>query len=494
MIIIRIRFLAGRFHATPWGRNVNEGIPEWPPSPYRLVRGLISVAKKKYPGISDSQLERTLICIQQPPTIISPEVTQSHVRYFMDVGGQDSHLNKKKIFDPFVAINPNQPVYFKFPVDPAIECDTELLNKLIESLSYLGRAESWVSATLTDQVPDNYGHVFEPAAGLIQKEINNIPVACPMPQDIYQQQPFIPPQKFKRKTKKNVDSSSWSWLRALCFDTNNFLDFGVVPPAMRIVKYKQPGYSRTYSKSHHISTMFNNRFSAVKFAMGSTVLPMVTDTVKIAEQVRRKLMGISKKMYGPDEISPKFSGKDRDGKPAKGHDHVFILPVDEDMDGRIDHIWIQSRSPFDSRELSVLDRLKKLYQSHNRPDIDLILETMSDKWRTQESGIWISATPFVTARHYRKGRGTMEEWLKAEVIKEIQLHGLPVPVDIQPMPETLTNPSIKWFEFLRSRKGQQPLPGTGWRLTFNQEIEGPFAIGALAHFGLGLFVPEHPET
>ena len=33
MTAVALRFLAGRFHATPWGHHVNEGVPEWPPSP-----------------------------------------------------------------------------------------------------------------------------------------------------------------------------------------------------------------------------------------------------------------------------------------------------------------------------------------------------------------------------------------------------------------------------------------------------------------------------
>ncbi len=37
MLAIALRFPLGRFHATPWGRHVNEGAPEWPPSPWHAV-------------------------------------------------------------------------------------------------------------------------------------------------------------------------------------------------------------------------------------------------------------------------------------------------------------------------------------------------------------------------------------------------------------------------------------------------------------------------
>ncbi len=36
------RFPAGRYHATPWGHHVNEGLIEWPPSPWRLLRALLA--------------------------------------------------------------------------------------------------------------------------------------------------------------------------------------------------------------------------------------------------------------------------------------------------------------------------------------------------------------------------------------------------------------------------------------------------------------------
>ena len=42
MTVLQLSFPAGRFHATPWGRHVNEGAVEWPPSPWRIVRALIA--------------------------------------------------------------------------------------------------------------------------------------------------------------------------------------------------------------------------------------------------------------------------------------------------------------------------------------------------------------------------------------------------------------------------------------------------------------------
>lgn len=59
-------------------------------------------------------------------------------------------------------------------------------------------------------------------------------------------------------------------------------------------------------------------------------------------------------------------------------------------------------------------------------------------------------------------------------------------LDKQPQP--VAHPYFG-VEFLRGRKGEAPMSGYGFHLVFDQEVKGPFALGALAHFGLGVFVP-----
>jgi len=38
-VTIKLNFPAGRYHATPWGRHVNEGVAEWPPFSVAPVAG-----------------------------------------------------------------------------------------------------------------------------------------------------------------------------------------------------------------------------------------------------------------------------------------------------------------------------------------------------------------------------------------------------------------------------------------------------------------------
>lgn len=236
-------------------------------------------------------------------------------------------------------------------------------------------------------------------------------------------------------------------------------------------------------------------FKAARYALRASSLPDVTDTVPFAERIRARLMGIHKKVISaPDSISPLFSGKDSDGGPAKGHEHVFIWPMDDDNDGRIDHLVIKAARPFEESELEALGRLQAMPRQTIELDAELELVSLSKALEGRPSRRWVSATPFVTSRHHRKGRGPYEEWLAGEIRRESAIHNLPEPESLELVDHRPTRErAIPWADFERSRKENAPLRGHGCRLTFSEEVKGPFALGALCHFGLGLFVEEEDD-
>src|SRR5437867_3618208 len=114
MIAIGLRFPAGRFHATPWGRHVNEGVPEWPPSPWRLLRSLVAVWKTKAPQLDESQLRAVLEQLAVPPSFHLPPATTGHTRHYMrwyKKGPEDQTL----VFDAFVCLNREDEVTAVWP-------------------------------------------------------------------------------------------------------------------------------------------------------------------------------------------------------------------------------------------------------------------------------------------------------------------------------------------------------------------------------------------
>jgi CRISPR-associated protein Csb2 len=164
--------------------------------------------------------------------------------------------------------------------------------------------------------------------------------------------------------------------------------------------------------------------------------------------------------------------------------------VDEDNDGRLDHLIVYADTAFNNSELNALDRLRSVWQPDRRPDVKLVLTSLSSEIPKQQSKKWVSVTPFVTSRHYRKGRGTFDQWLGSEISKECSFHGLPEPAEIERIPSTLSSRRpLRWAEFVRNRKNSNPLRGYGCILEFEKAVSGPFAIGSACHYGLGLFMP-----
>ncbi|MDD4650430.1 MAG: type I-U CRISPR-associated protein Cas5/Cas6, partial [Desulfoplanes sp.] len=47
MLTVAFTFPGHSYHATPWGSHVNEGLVEWPPSPWRILRACIAVGFSK---------------------------------------------------------------------------------------------------------------------------------------------------------------------------------------------------------------------------------------------------------------------------------------------------------------------------------------------------------------------------------------------------------------------------------------------------------------
>src|ERR1035441_5377863 len=102
MPVIELSFPAGRFHGTPWGRHVNEGAVEWPPSPWRLLRALIATWHLKAQDDILPEILKSLITSLAGvmPSYRLPEASLGHTRHFMPyIEGKNE--SKTKIFDAF---------------------------------------------------------------------------------------------------------------------------------------------------------------------------------------------------------------------------------------------------------------------------------------------------------------------------------------------------------------------------------------------------------
>lgn len=479
MLLIELAFPAGRYHATPWGRHVNEGVPEWPPSPYRLIRALFDAWKRKRQEWPEQRVAGILEALASaPPSYYIPPAVVSHTKSYLSRNERDP-VAKTAIFDGFVALSPRSTLLMGWPDVHLDTVASTALDELLSLLNYLGRSESWIEARLVPGVRGvNWNCCPANRNESTNRGMDIIPVAVPS----------APADYSPLKLRKPIDGKkSLSWMDAIATGTGAILKLGWSdPPAMRFVDYLRPADCFTVLPEPR-PARHPTGVDAVLYAFDSKVLPQVTETVEVAERARTLLMGIHKRIVGdPDRVSPRFSGKNAGGSPCKGHGHAFFLPQDRDGDGRIDHLLVRCAQPFDDGELHALDRLSAIWQRDGRPE----LACTAVQWGAPGRALSLeSATPFIPPLHWRPARGDFSRWLSKEVARECRNHGLPVPVKVEPVAELSIrgSRSIHWMEFRRNRKEDRVRSGYGLRIEFDEPVPEVIALGYGCHFGLGQF-------
>ena len=352
MPVLEISFLAGRYHATAWGRNVNEGEPEWPPSPFRLARALMDVRCRRHADIDDDSLERALLLLTGMPRFSLPPVRRMALKYYLDQGKTDG--KKQAVLDAFVCMPKGAALYMELPQDAPTDA-LHVLETLVASLPYLGRAESWTAARLRAELPPQRRWNCRLAAAQTADPDNQTEVHTLLSPTAYADLPCLP------MTGKGKKKRACSWLEALALTTGTLRADGWNrhPLLGRSVYISEDDES----PSRRPSPSADAGPCCVTYAIRSTPLPSVTQTLPLAERVRIGLMSRHKRCCGGDErrISPLFSGKDTLGRPLRGHRHAFYWPCDTDGDGRLDHVRVLLPGGLTREERQSLEGLRHIW-------------------------------------------------------------------------------------------------------------------------------------
>lgn len=522
MVVIEIRFHSGRFHATPWGRSVNEGQVEWPPSPWRLLRALIATWRRDDPSAgpeAEAVMASLLSALATPPVFVLPPVSRAHTRqYLPDYNGKTA-----KVLDAFVVIDPSEWIRVIWQQVELGEAERRLLTDLLRNLSYFGRAESWVEARV-GAAYDGAAPSAQPAHGGFEGDDDLVRLLCPMTAGDYnrwrsEQRADADGAPAKRgKGGAGKGSQPADLLTALHADTAALRREGwSQPPGSQWIAYRLSATAfRSTSPVAHMAAGVRTLPTIARFALASDVRPRLTDALFVAErQIRPTLLKFS-------DGASVFSGKDAGGEPLTSNAHAYIMceAAGGAADGgRISHVTIHAPMGFDDRACSALRRLRRVWGEGGH-DLQLALVGLGGP-EDFDAGVrdggtplcatkqaWVSATPFIATRHPKvRGDGTPrrlehgfavgspEHDLRRLLIES----GLPAPATIERLPARGEPGGLPWawtaFRTRRTAGGgrRSEAPPLGFRVTFTTPVRGPIAVGYGAHFGLGLFRPDGPS-
>lgn len=550
MLAISLKFPAKRFHATPWGRQVNEGAVEWPPSPWRLLRSLVAVWHHKLPDVSEEEMRQLVEKLTAAPRYCLPSASQGHTRHYMPLVNGD----RTKVFDTFIGVSPEDAVIAVWPDVDLSDSQRELLGQLLNAMTYFGRAESWVEGELLDEAPyEANAEPYElgspaPAGRELVRTLMAVPAAehatwfaetraehrrRKLDELVAAAQAKGKPVdkvKLSSKDEQAVDKALPPTLfDALHADTAELRNAGWnQPPGSRWINYARPidafspqAHRRKRDRRSHIKP------TVARFAVCGSVRPLLTEAVIIGERIRTKLMGCSRHVRLDENAAPVFSGKHADGSPlSAGHEHAHYLCEAAGVDGRISHVTVFAPSGFDADDERAFARLAAggVWGSDGY-DMQLVLlgigypddfggfaEKAGQSKLLAKSQVWQSRTPFVLSRHISKKRlPTLEsiaenpslhqalvDELRFELQQRSHLRPYSETVEIEPILKPkhagtlLGGHFTTWLKFRRQRlAGGGSRPGSngfGFRLVFAEPVTGPIALGYGSHFGLGLFV------
>ncbi|MBN1210262.1 MAG: type I-U CRISPR-associated protein Cas5/Cas6 [Myxococcaceae bacterium] len=555
MTLLEIRFLAGRYHATPWGRHVNEGAIEWPPSPWRLCRALLAAGFNRcgwaeVPPVGRALLEKLAAA---PPRYHLPPASTGHTRHYLPkFDGKTT-----KVLDAFAQVGRGDDACLgvEFPVALAAE-ETALLDELVSAVGYLGRAESWAEVRRVAALPQGGLEACELSEHPPGLGYERFPLLAPIPAADYarwrqeslererarrlrqeqhdaEQKRKPPPSALtKRQEAQVLALFPEELVDALRVDTRWLQQVGwSQPPGSRWLSYWRPEDALSHQLPSPPRREVTRFADTALLALTSKtkrrdVLPPLVDAVLRMDQLHQALVGKSDLEAG-EGPSPCFTARAETGEPLRGHRHAALMPLDLDGDQRMDHVLIHAPMGFDMRARHALERVSALYAA----GLPSVLVTLLEVGRREDFSAavpqtsaarrWVSATPFLAPRHFkRQGRNSLEGQVRAELVER----GFPEPVavefEVEPKDYApaealggvlhLSSASVRlvkgeegsrgqvlarrWRHFRRERPGEArrppSQPALGLRLTFAEDVRGPLCLGYGSHFGLGQFIPE----
>lgn len=470
------RFPLGRYHATPWGENTNEGGVEWPPSPWRLLRALYATWRSRVPDLEPDVVLAVLDRLAEPPEFTLPKHALSHTRHYLPDPGFKRGVNtdRSKVLDAFVSVAPTDELVIRWDTE-LDQAERDMLSTLADHLTYLGRAESICDVTARFTASQGVA----PPYRVLTDEDPATSIALLAPRRPLTESALTVTTTYVRSSSKRRE-----------------------PPDTHRLRYARP-IPGPQVQVHRRPTIAADTVTAVRWSLAARSRPSKYAAVAWADSLRQAVFskyGGAEKRQPPSVLSGKFP----DGQLTNTqHRHVHWLAFG-DPHGRLLTTLVawapggftgSDPATIDEEVLDAMANVRFLRARLTREVRSCALGL--EGWGRAEDIVpelaapsrrWVSYTPFAPSRHRHKNSGDDARFYTDAIATELSWRGLDAN-----LPSVNVLDGRDWHHFRRHRLNKERLKNArrvvGLELVFPDPINGPLALGALSHFGLGLFMP-----
>lgn len=499
-VVVEVDLLAGRYHAHVWGDSqfAMSG-PEWPPSPWRLLRATASAWFETRPAPSttterDDLIEKLGRC--PAPEMWLPVTAFREVHYYQPLE------HKRALHHDFFAVPAGGRFYFAFDVSLS-EGQRSLFDALLGRLQYLGRAESRSRIRLCEDVtnpPQGFFRVV-PRERAVAGGWSPCRVLCASmdrefrASDLWTSRTVATGKKARKVDAEDSPGTPVHLVDALLSDHKP------LPDGALWVEYARPERSIVHevppTHARRVSTSGSAEITSLVFRLCRRIPIPLVDTVAVARAYRDAAVR-SFRTGAAGVHSCMLTGREQDGSVEREHRHLYYLPQPGTGSLEISKLVVRvpSGMSLSQGELDALMIVERIHIRRNdRYPITVIPEHI-DGDRSVASRRWSSLTPFLPPLRHRLGRTDTvpEAQIAAFISESCGLKPLRVSAVHGPGGAGTRTP-VRAHEYGVAGHGSRS--SRPWRFTnrlghwFTVEFDAPVvvgtALGADAHFGLGQF-------
>ncbi|MGB5972321.1 MAG: type I-U CRISPR-associated protein Csb2 [Nodosilinea sp.] len=474
MIYIHVECHTNQYQACAWGNHHSEGVVDWPPAPWRLLRAIVAGSYNAH--LPAAHLP-TLKALLHKLAAVLPSYTLPPVTYIQHRSPRPQVNAKTAKVEPgkplysagLMMSSAQNSVHIHWPVALS-EPEELVLSLCLAGLTYFGRKEAVATWQLVEEAPES--NAISSPAGTRLVSIAD--------------------------SKVDVDGL-WEALN-LSAHENYGVNRAAVFPGVRQAAYEiaQPKLKRQppSNQRHHLVSLT---------VLCEPRFPM-KQALKLTHRLHQSLAARCP--------APVFTGMEM-GQPSDSHDHTVFQCIPDRTGRYIEQIQLYSDAGYNQSEMAVIASACSSGLNGVARGYDVSLSLADFGSVAKASADWVSATPFfltrfpttrrgkprmVTDRHQKDGAEHQAlkylhhlAWLDLAGKPDYRDHdrGLALYLNNELAVIAQCEPFPQFWEWEAECRQGRKVGRLGYRvkLQFALPTAGPVVLGYAAHFGLGAMTP-----